>query len=247
MNIQIVIPARYNSGRLPGKPLLDLFGMPMIERTWRRCIMAVPEEQVLVATDDERIAAHCEKIGIAYLMTSRDCLTGTDRVAEVARLIEADYYINVQGDEPLINPQDIATIIAAAQKAPRDLHLGIAEVTSEAQYRNPSIPKAVFRQDGRLLYLSRASIPATKHLEYRRAWRPIWIYGFPPDALAAYADHGGKGMIEEIEDNESIRFLEMGYDIRLVPMSDESIAVDTPEDVERVRHVLREQEAVLAS
>jgi 3-deoxy-manno-octulosonate cytidylyltransferase (CMP-KDO synthetase) len=104
----------------------------------------------------------------------------------------------------------------------------------------------VFREDGRLLYLSRASIPATKHLEYRRAWRPIWIYGFPPDALAAYAAKGRKGMIEEIEDNESIRFLEMGYDIRLVPMSTESIAVDTEEDVELVTRVLRERAAAVA-
>jgi 3-deoxy-manno-octulosonate cytidylyltransferase (CMP-KDO synthetase) len=243
MRIQIVIPARYNSGRLPGKPLIDLLGKPMVERTWRRCIQAFPEEQVLVATDDDRIAAHCAKTGIRHLMTSKDCLTGTDRVAEVASKVDADYFINVQGDEPLINPEDIKAMAAAAEKAPTDLHLGIAEVDTEEQYRNPTIPKAVFREDGRLLYISRASIPATKRLEYRRAWRPIWIYGFPPDALAAYAAKGGKGMIEEIEDNESIRFLEMGYEIRLVPMSSESIAVDTEEDVELVKTALVERGA----
>jgi len=241
MHIQIVIPARFNSGRLPGKPLIALNGVPMVERTWRRCIMAAPAERVVVATDDDRIAAHCEKTGINYIMTSKDCLTGTDRVAEVASRMRADYFINVQGDEPLINPEDIRLMMEAAEKAPRDLHLGIAEVETEEQYRNPTIPKAVFREDGRLLYLSRASIPATKTLDYRRAWRPIWVYGFPPDALAAYAARGGKTMIEEIEDNESIRFLEMGYDIRLVPMSAESIAVDTEIDIAIVERALRER------
>ncbi|GHA14287.1 3-deoxy-manno-octulosonate cytidylyltransferase [Devosia pacifica] len=238
MQVQVVIPARYNSGRLPGKPLIDLDGMPMVERTWRRCISAIAEDQVLVATDDQRIADHCESVGIRWMMTSPECLTGTDRVAEVATRIDADYFVNVQGDEPLINPDDISRLIVAARNAPHELHLGITEIFDEREFRNPTIPKAVFRKDGRLLYVSRTALPSTKYLEFRRAWRPVWVYGFPPAALADYAAHEGKGVIEEIEDNECLRFLEMGYDIRLVEMSAESVAVDTPEDAERVRRVL---------
>jgi len=243
MKIQLVIPARYNSGRLPGKPLLPLLGVPMVERTWRRCTAAFSPDDVLVATDDERIADHCRTVGIRFMMTSPDCLTGTDRVAEVASRVEADYFINVQGDEPLINPGDILAMAKAAETHRDDLLLGICEVTSEEQYRNPTVPKAVFRLDGRLLYISRASIPATKQLEFRQAWRPVWIYGFPPAALAAYAARGAKTPIEAIEDNESIRFLEMGYDIRLVEMTANSIAVDTQEDVALVEARLRLEEA----
>ncbi|HEY4199913.1 MAG TPA: 3-deoxy-manno-octulosonate cytidylyltransferase [Devosiaceae bacterium] len=238
MDIRLVIPARYRSTRLPGKPLIDIAGTPLLERTWRRCTLAFPQEKIYVATDDQRIADYCESKGIQWILTSPDCLTGTDRIAEFAEKMPADYYINVQGDEPLINPEDIKRIVAAAQQSPTDLHLGICEVTSEEQYRNPSIPKAVFRQDKRLLYVSRASIPAPKSLEYRRAWRPVWIYGFSPAALKAYAGNGGKTTIEAIEDNEIIRFLELGYEVHLVEMSSESIAVDTPEDVAEVERAL---------
>ena len=112
----IVIPARIQSSRLPRKPLIQIAGKSLIQRTYERCNLAVPKERIYVATDNSEIFKHCEQNDIQVLMTSENCLTGTDRVAEVAEQIEADYYINVQGDEPLMNPQDIIDTIKAAEK-----------------------------------------------------------------------------------------------------------------------------------
>jgi CMP-2-keto-3-deoxyoctulosonic acid synthetase len=121
MHSVVVIPARYASSRLPGKPLVDLCGKSLVQRTFERCAMGFPRERIYVATDDDRVQAHCLGLGINTLMTSPDCLTGTDRVAEVARTVKADLYINVQGDEPLFNPGDIAVILEAAQAHPSDI------------------------------------------------------------------------------------------------------------------------------
>ena len=242
MLIRLIIPARRNSGRLPGKPLVSIAGVPMILRTYRQCRLAVPNEQITIATDDEEIMEVCRSDGADVVMTSPDCLTGIDRVAEAMRSRPADYIINVQGDEPIIPPEDIQAIVAAAEERPDEVAIGVAEM-DESEFRNPNVMKAVFREDMRLLYVSRAPIPTTKKHEFRRAWRPIWVYGFPPDQLRAYASSGKRLPLEEIEDVEILRLLEMGHEVRLVPMSAGSIAVDTLRDVQRVEAVLRERGA----
>jgi 3-deoxy-manno-octulosonate cytidylyltransferase (CMP-KDO synthetase) len=237
----IVIPARYNSLRLPGKPLIKLAGVPMIERTYRRCALGFPEDRIYVATDDDRIFAHCDGLGIRTIMTSPDCLTGTDRMAEVAETIPADLYINVQGDEPIFDPADIGTIVRAARQFPGEILNGVCPMESEEMFRNPSIPKVVARPDGRLLYISRAPIPTTKFHEYVQAWRQICIYAIPPAALRAYRAYGRKTPLEYIEDVEILRFIELNYEIRMVRLSGRSIAVDTPEDVILVEERLRQE------
>jgi 3-deoxy-manno-octulosonate cytidylyltransferase (CMP-KDO synthetase) len=239
MNYAIVIPARRDSSRLPGKPLLALDGIPMIVRTYRQCAQAAPADRIVVATDCELICATCEQAGIRTLMTSSECLTGTDRVAEVAGRIQADTYINVQGDDPLFNPQDLRLLIDAAAAAPEAVINGYCPVASVEDFRNPSIPKVVVRPDGRLLYMSRAAIPITKHGQFRRAWRQVCAYAFPQQALQAFAAVSRKTPLEEIEDIEILRFLELGFEVRMVQMSDQSIAVDTPADVLRVEQALR--------
>jgi 3-deoxy-manno-octulosonate cytidylyltransferase (CMP-KDO synthetase) len=239
MRLIVVIPARYRSSRLPGKPLIDIMGESVVRRTYLQCIKAIAPELVYIATDDERIRAHCEATGMQVVMTSPDCATGTDRVAEVARAIPADLYINVQGDEPLFNPEDLGVIIEAAARYPGEILNGYCAIDDEALYRSPTIPKVVLRPDGRLLYMSRTGIPATKSFSFVRGSRQICIYAFPPDALQAFSAAPGKTPLEQLEDIEIIRFLELGFDVRMVPMSAESIAVDTPEDVERVLAVLR--------
>lgn len=241
MRFIVVIPARYRSSRLPGKPLIDIAGETLLRRTYLQCLKALPPELVYVATDDERIRAHCEATGMRVVMTSPDCPTGTDRVAEVARNIPADLYINVQGDEPLFNPDDIGAILKAADRHPRTILNGYAPIEEEALFRSPTIPKVVLRPDGRLLYMSRGAIPTTKSFSFVRAWRQICIYAFPPDALQAFAASGGKTPLEQLEDIEILRFLELGYEVNMVPMSAHSIAVDTPEDVQRVLAVLDAQ------
>ena len=128
MKIIVVIPARYTSSRFPGKPLIDLLGKTMIERVWERCCLAHPKEEVYVATEDQRIVDHCIQKGIQCILTTDHCLTGTDRIAEVAQQIKADYYVNVQGDEPVINPDDIKNIIALLQPGSSVIYNGFCAI-----------------------------------------------------------------------------------------------------------------------
>jgi 3-deoxy-manno-octulosonate cytidylyltransferase (CMP-KDO synthetase) len=240
MESVVVIPARYASSRLPGKPLLDLCGKSLVQRTFERCAMGFPRDRIYVATDDKRVQAHCQGLGINTIMTSPDCLTGTDRVAEVALTLKADLYINVQGDEPLFNPDDIAVMLKAARTHPYDVLNGFAAIETERQFHSQTVPKVVARPDGRLLYMSRAAIPSNKSLNLIKAWRQICIYAFPPNALCDFGSATEKTPLESLEDIEILRFLELGYEVRMIPLSAESQAVDTHEDAERVRAVLRE-------
>lgn len=241
MRYIVVIPARMASSRLPGKPLIDIAGKSLIQRTYEQCIKAVPHSLIYVATDDTIIEDHCINLGIQVVMTSTECLTGTDRVAEVARKIDADVYINVQGDEPLMNPDDISQTIEAAINHPGEVINGYAEIDSEDLYRSLTIPKVVFRPDGRLLYMSRSPIPGNKKSSFITSWRQVCVYAFPKDALMAYASKGAKTPLEEMEDLEIIRFLELGYEVRMIKLSVDSIAVDTPEDVKKVIEYLQAQ------
>lgn len=238
MQIRLIIPARRKSTRLPNKPLIKIAGVPMIVRTFRQCTMAYPKDLISVATDDAEIAEVCRAEGADVVMTSDSCLTGTDRIAEAALSRPADYFINVQGDEPLFNPDDIRALVAAAEANPERVLMGYAPIASEDDFRNPSIPKMIPAPDGRLLYTSRNAIPTTKKLQFVKAWRQICAYGFPPGALAAYSATSSKTPVEAMEDLEGLRFLELGYPVYLVPMSDISIAVDHPSDVELVEAAL---------
>lgn len=240
MSFIVVIPARYQSERLPGKPLVNLCGVPMVVRTYRQCIKVVPAERVFVATDDERIKSVCEASGIRVIITSRDCLTGTDRVAEVARKIDVDTYINVQGDEPVFNPDDLQRMLDAAVAYPQDIINGYCAIGHEEMFRSSSIPKVVMRPDGRLLYMSRAPIPTNKKQGFVKAWRQVCAYAFPRHALEAFASSPAKSELEDIEDIEILRFLELGWMVRMVLMSDISLAVDNHKDVERVETLIRE-------
>ena len=133
MNFVLIIPARYNSSRFPGKPLTLLKGKSMIRRVYDQCLKAVPRDSIYVATEDRRIADHCKKNNIQFIMTSDECLTGTDRLCEVSKLVEADYYINIQGDEPLFNPIDIQNLIQELDKQKNlyDVYCGYCSIDSE--------------------------------------------------------------------------------------------------------------------
>lgn len=239
MSFLVVIPARYESSRLPGKPLVPLLGVPMIVRTYRQCTKVVPPECVVVATDDARIAACCEAEGIRVVMTSSSCLTGTDRVAEVAKTLAADVYINVQGDEPVFNPADLSALVAATAQFPDDVINGYCAIDSEEMFRSSSTPKVVVRPDGRLLYMSRAPIPTNKAQGFAAAWRQVCAYAFPRVALEAFSAVSAKTPLESIEDIEILRFLELGWEVRMIPMSALSVAVDNPDDVLRAEQAIR--------
>jgi 3-deoxy-manno-octulosonate cytidylyltransferase (CMP-KDO synthetase) len=234
MNYSVIIPARYESSRLPGKPLIELDGIPMVVRTYRQCAKACPAEKIYVATDDPRVEAICGDYGIQSLRTSSDCLTGTDRVAECAQKLDDDIFINVQGDEPVFNPDDILRLIEAIKQYPGEVLNGICEIHDESQFRSTSTPKAVMRNDGRLLYMSRAAIPTSKKNEFAKAWRQVCAYAFPRSALEAFMAHPAKTPLELVEDIEILRFLELGFEVRMITLSEDSIAVDVPEDVPKV-------------
>lgn len=227
----VVIPARYESSRLPGKPLIELCGLPMIVRTYRQCAKAVDSALIYVATDDDRVRSVCEKYGIQVVMTSSDCLTGTDRIAEVAQIITADIYINVQGDEPLFDPSDLSKMIKAAMQYSGEVLNGYCPIVSEEQYRSTTIPKVVMREDGRLLYMSRAPIPTNKTYGFIKAWRQVCVYVFPKEALRAFSERVTKTELEQVEDIEILRFLEIGWEVRMILLSSMSVAVDVPQDI----------------
>ena len=234
----LVIPARYKSKRLPGKALLDINGLPMIIRTFNQCNKAVPRSKILVATDDKKIQKLCIENNINTLITSNKCLTGTDRIAEVARKIKKDFYINVQGDEPICNPLDIIKLIDNAKKFPNEIINGYTEITDKKLFFSPHIPKVVFRKDGRLLYQSRAPIPFNKKKTFIKAWRQVCIYSFPYKSLKIFSSLRNKTPIEKIEDIELIRFLEMGMEIKMIKMSNKSISIDTKKDLAKIRKLL---------
>ncbi len=234
----IIIPARYKSSRLPGKPLKDIQGKSMIQRTYERCLETLPAQDVYIATDNTTIQQHCEQFNANVIMTSSSCLTGTDRIAEAVEQINCDVVINVQGDEPVINPNDIIKIIDAAKQHPGEIINGIAGIDTDEEFNNPSIPKVVTAPNGKLLYMSRGAIPTTKQLQFKSAWKQICIYAFPLDSLRAFAKQTVKTPLEQIEDIEILRFIEMGYDVRMIELSGSSFAIDTPEDLERVREYL---------
>ena len=235
----LIIPARYFSKRLPGKPLLDIKGIPMIIRTVNQCLKAVPRSKILIATDDKRIQKICENQNIKTLMTSKKCLTGTDRIAEVAKKIKKDFYINVQGDEPICNPTDIMKIIKYAKKFPNQIVNGFTQIKDKKSFYSPNIPKVVFSNDNYLLYMSRAPIPSNKKKSFSKAWRQVCIYSFPYKALKSYVSVKKKTTIESIEDLESLRFLELGYKVKMLKMSNKSIAIDIKEDLLKVRKLVK--------
>jgi 3-deoxy-manno-octulosonate cytidylyltransferase (CMP-KDO synthetase) len=210
----------------------------MLQLVWEKCVQATDKSQVLIATEDERIFEHCRKNGMDVLMTGDQHKTGTDRLCEVATKRPADVYINVQGDEPMVEPGDIRTVLEASKKDPATIYNAMCPITDERDFRSPNVPKVVARPDGRLLYMSRGAVPTSKAHDFQKAWKQVCIYAFPKDKLAAFGASQTKTPLEQIEDIEILRFLELGHDVMMLQVSGASIAVDTPENLEEVRRAL---------
>ena len=235
MNFVLIIPARYKSSRFPGKPLALLKGKSMIRHVYDQCLKAVPKDSIYVATEDERIADHCKQNNIQYIMTSDECLTGTDRLCEVSKLVEADYYINIQGDEPLFNPIDIQNLIQelSKQKNLYDVYCGYCSIDSEDTFFSFNMPKVIFNKRKELIYMSRAPIPSNKNNKFKKGYRQVCGYAFSKKSLEIF-DIKSKTYFESIEDIELLRFLELGVKVKMVEMSKKSIPVDVKEDIEKV-------------
>ena len=236
----VVIPARYESTRFPGKPLADLCGKTVLRRCFEQVSQAVDTSSIYVATDDERIIDECAKHGMQSIMTSTSCLTGTDRVAEVARKLHASWYINVQGDEPFLDPEGVRKLIATAQTASENLSVinACAPILTEDEFRSVSVPKVVKDLQGKLLYISRGAIPTTKLLQFRGSYRQVGMYAFRAAALQQFAARHSKTPLEELEDIEVLRFLELGFNVSMIEVRENGLAIDTPEDLERAKRFL---------
>ena len=233
-----IIPARYQSTRLEGKPLADINGKSMLQHVWEKCIQVEDSSNVVVATDDIRIENHCDNKGIQVINTPKDCKTGTDRVYQVALKKSADVYINVQGDEPLISPDDLKIMINAAYSHPKSVLNAMCPIKSENDFYSPNVPKVVTRDDGRLLYITRAAIPTNKKHEFVSAMKQVCIYAYPFNVLKRYGEHPKKTKLEFIEDIEILRLIELGYEVQMIEVSGSSIAVDTPDDLKKVRRIV---------
>ena len=240
LEILIVIPARYQSTRFPGKPLVDIHGKSMLRHVWEKCVKATKLDRVLVATDDDRILEHCQNHDMQVELTSSDCHTGTDRLYEVAQKRKADVYINVQGDEPMVSPDDIKAVIDASQNEPDITFNAMCKINEETDFKNPNVPKVVTQKDGYLLYMSRAPIPTNKQFGFETAMKQVCIYAYPRDVLIAFGSLKEKTPLESIEDLEILRLLELGYEVKMIEVSGSSVAVDTPKDLEKVRAMIHD-------
>ena len=234
----VVIPARFESSRFPGKPLIDICGKPMIQHVWERCCLSVDQARIFVATDNECIKEAVQNFGGQVVMTSSECLTGTDRLAEANLQLNCDFIVNVQGDEPLIAPVDINTVIDAFLRT-GNVTNAMCPITSEQEFRSFTVPKVTFSQSGRLMYMSRSGIPLTKSGEYRFGYKQVCIYAFSKEQLKFYYRNHAKSRHEEVEDIEILRFLESDYTVDMVELAVGSIAVDVPSDVDRVISFIR--------
>ena len=241
MKILGVIPARFKSSRFPGKPLSDICGKPMIWWVYNAC-KKVPElTSVYVATDDERIVDACNSYNMNVIMTSEENLTGTDRIGEVALKIPAELYVNIQGDEPLIEPEVISAAIKPFFDDPKlEVTNCMARITNPVDAVNNTVPKVITNKDGFGIFLTRAAAPYPKGRIDFDYYKQVCVYGFKPKALNFFYEYGkkyGKSYIESIEDIEILRFIENGYKVKYVEVKTKSIAVDTPKDLEKVKKI----------
>lgn len=237
-----IIPARYGSSRLPGKPLAPIAGRPMIQHVYERVRQAQSLTRALVATDDERIKAAVEGFGGEAVLTRSDHRTGTDRVAEVAAHIPADIYLNVQGDEPLLDPGTIDALVSAMTG---DDQVQIATPCSAIRLPNdimdPHVTKVVCDFDGNGLYFSHSPIPWVRDRNgdvVVKHWKHIGLYAFRRDALLEFPTLP-PGELERAEQLEQLRWLENGFRIRVVETEYDAVSVDVPEDIPRVERLLR--------
>ena len=234
MKYAIIIPARYDSKRLPGKPLLLIKGVPMLIRTYNQCKKVKEKIKIYVATDSLKIKDECMKHNIPVIMTSKKCLTGTDRVAEASNKIKEKYIVNVQGDEPLINPEDISAVIREHKNNKKLVVNGYAQIRNINLFKSINIPKVVFDKRNMLLYMSRSSIPANKKRTMKNAYRQICIYCYSKNELKKFASYKKKSPLEKIEDIEILRFLEIGSQVKMLRLSNRSISVDIKADIKKV-------------
>ena len=240
MNILGIIPARYASTRFPGKALVDIFGKTMIQRVYEQSKKCARVSDVIVATDDERIFAHVAGFGGKVVMTSADHQSGTDRCAEVALLHpQYDVIINIQGDEPYIDPEQISKLATCFTSAGTQIATLVKKIENEQELFNVNSPKVVINKLSEAVYFSRSPLPHIRGQEPRdwlqhfTYFKHIGIYGYRSDVLQQITKLPVSSL-EKAESLEQLRWIENGYKIKVAETELETYAVDTPEDLEKI-------------
>jgi 3-deoxy-manno-octulosonate cytidylyltransferase (CMP-KDO synthetase) len=241
MNAIGIIPARYASSRFPGKPLADILGKPMIQWVYEQASLAKLLDQVIVATDDKRIFDVVTHFGGTVVMTSPQAANGTERIAEAAKQLSATFIVNVQGDEPLIDPEIIDQLVILMREN-REAPVGtlVKRITDLDDLNNPNIPKVVVDKNFYALYFSRSVIPYFRDEKNQRQWltksnyyQHIGLYIYQREFLMKFVKLP-LANLERIEQLEQLRVLENGFKIKVAVTETDSIGVDVPEDIDRV-------------
>lgn len=235
-----IIPARFASTRFPGKPLIEILGKSMIRRVYEQALKSTKLDEIVVATDDERILLHVHEHGYRAILTSAEHQSGTDRCAEVAEKLPGfDVIINIQGDEPFIDPRQIDLLCSCFADPAAELATLIKEIKTLEELENPNSPKIVINRLFEAIYFSRAPIPYLRgkdpmeRLQYHTYYKHIGIYGYRADTLQAITKLPISAL-EKAEALEQLRWIENGYKIRVAVTDLETVAVDTPDDLHKI-------------
>jgi 3-deoxy-manno-octulosonate cytidylyltransferase (CMP-KDO synthetase) len=242
-----IIPARYGSTRFPGKPLVKINGTTLIQRTYESAKQCAALDDLIVATDDLRILDHVHLFGGKGIMTSIECPTGTDRLVEVLKndisLQGASIVVNIQGDEPCVEPLVIEKVVEILVNNPHAVMSTAAVKLKKEEAYNSSITKCVIDKHGNALYFSRALIPAGKDLLFKpniNYLKHLGIYGYRRNFLLHYSQLEPTPL-QIVEDLEQLKVLEHGYEIKIAIVESESIGVDNPEDIQKIERLLCKQ------
>ena len=239
MKACVIIPARFASSRFPGKPLAKLNGKEMILWVAENCSRAINPNNIYIATDDKKISDVVIKKGFQVIITSSNLLTGTDRVAEASKNLDYEIFINVQGDEPLIDPRDIIRAINLKRKYPESIINSYCPIGKNENPNNRNIPKVAITENDNLIYISRSVIPQSKkELNNYIFKKQVCIYAYSKSDLNKFSSYGRKSELEKIEDIEILRFFELGMNIKMYEASKSSLAVDIPADIDLVEREL---------
>lgn len=240
MKILGIIPARHASTRFPAKALIDIYGKSMVQRVYEQSKKCIDLSEVIVATDDEKIYNHVEQFGGKAMMTSTQHQSGTDRCAEVsAALPEFDVIVNIQGDEPFINPEQISKVVASFTDVKTVLATLVKKIESEEELVNTNTPKVVLNNSSEAIYFSRSAIPHIRGqeiqnwLQHHTFYKHIGIYGYRADVLQAITKLPVSSL-EKAESLEQLRWIENGYRIKVAETDIETLAIDTPADLENL-------------
>lgn len=237
-----IIPARYKSSRYEGKPLCMISGVPMVKRTYLQAKKSNLLDALVVATESEKIKEYCESENIPVIMTSDNCLTGTDRLAEVSKQMDYDLYVNIQGDEPVIDPKSIDEVVSE-YKIYKDNYIAYnlyKIIDDKEEVNTDTIIKVITNEKDELMYMSRLGVPFNKSSLEAKHKKQICVYGFTKQALDVFSSRT-KTLNEQYEDIEILRFVDMGYKVKMKETNVDSIAVDVPSDVEKVEKFLEKK------